>query len=251
MAKIVFDLDRKDVSAPDFAEGFLAQMRLVEQVLAEMGKAAGEVRWVIEDLRAGSAYVAATAHLLGEHIGMADIEAAIRLAGEGTKQLAVSTERPAHFSDAALKTSRKFISILNEFDKGKAQAKFGQITVKPSPKVAEHVATIMRGDLRSIASVDGFLVVVGVGQHGGYEIAINDRLRNRRIRCHIPDELLSRAMSAFEKRVVVRGLMWSRADGSAIRIDVRDFDVVPTDDQLPTRQQVRGILNGYKLANGE
>ncbi len=215
-----------------------------------MGIASKDVRWVIQDLKIGSAYAAATAHLLGENVAMADVEAAVRFAGEGTKQLAVSDKRPKHFSDVALQTSRKFIRILAENDSGKAQAKFGQITVKPSPKVAENVATMLRPDQRSIASVDGFLVVVSVGQRG-YEIAVNDRLRNRRIRCQIPDDLLSKAMAAFEKRVIVRGLMWSRHDGAATRIDVRSLDVMPPDDQLPTRQEVGGILKGYKLANGE
>lgn len=249
MAKIVFDLDRKDVSAPDFAEGFLAQMRLVEQVMVEMGIAANQVRWVIEDLRAGSAYAAATAHIQGGHVAMADIEAAIRIAGQGTKDLASSSKRPPHFSDAALKTSRTLTRILSEYDSGKAVARFGQIAVKPSEKVAENIATIIRGDLRSIASVDGTLV--GVNDYGNIEIAVVDRLRNRRIRCQIPNDLLDKALGAFKKRVVVRGLMWSRHDGSAIRIDVRSLEVMPPDDQLPTRDQVRGILSGYKLANGE
>jgi hypothetical protein len=249
MAKIVFDLDRRDVSAPDFAEGFLAQMRLVEQVMVEMGIVAGQVRWVIEELHAGSAYAAATAHIQGDKVAMADIEAAIRIAGQGTKDLASSSKRPPLFSDAALKTSRTLTRILSEYDSGKAVARFGQIVVKPNEKVAENVATIIRGDLRSIASVDGMLV--GVNDYGSIEIAVVDRLRNRRIRCQIPDALLETALGAFKKRVMVRGLMWSRHDGTAIRIDVRSLEVMPPDDQLPTHDKVRGILNGFRLANGE
>lgn len=249
MAKIVLDLDRKDVSAEDFAEGFLSQIRLVREVMAEMGVPANEVRWVIDELRSGSAYAASSAHIQGGHLSMADIESAIRYAGEGTQQLGVSAKSPILFSEAALKTSRTLIRILSE-NGGKAQAKFGKVTVRPNPKVAENVATILRGDLRSITSVDGILVGVNTG-HGHFEIAVNDRLRSRRIHCNIRDDVLPRALQAFGKRVVVRGLMWSRRDGSAIRIDVRDMDVMPPDDTLPTRQDVRGILGGFRLANGD
>jgi hypothetical protein len=251
MARIVLDLDRKDVSVHDFTEAFEAQVRLVTQVMHDMGIPTNEVRWVVSDLKHGSTFAVAEPQIIGPHAYMADIDRAARMAGIGVRMLAESATRPKHFSDEALKTGRRLIQIVTESDAGRARLGFGEEQVTPSPMVISHVDTLMRGNLPSIGSIDGRLVSVSAGQEGAYFIAIHDRLRGRKVRCSIPDSILDRALKAFESRVIARGIIWSRSDGSAVRIDVRDFEVVPSDDKLPSAEDVRGILKGYERADGE
>lgn len=253
MAKLVIDLDRLDVSMTDFTEAVAAQIRLVSQVMAAMGIPSHEVRWVVADLKYGSALAAADYQIIGEHAFRADVDEAISVAGAGVRQLATSTTaatRPKHFSDEALKTSRRLFQLIAESNAGQAKLRFGAEEVRPSEHLGANVESLIRGNLQSIGSIEGKLVSVA-GQDGSYTIAIQDRLRGRKVRCVIPEAILPRALKAFESRVIVRGIVWSRSDGSAVRIDVRHFEEIPSTDLLPTRQDVRGILRGYERADGE
>lgn len=250
MAKLVLDLDRRDVSVEHFTEAFAAQVRLVTQVMNDMGVPAHEVRWVVSELKHGSAFAAAEAQIIGPHAYMSDVERAVSAAGAGVHALAQSAVRPKHFSDEALKTSRRLIQLVTESDAGRARLGFGAEFVTPSAAVVAHVNDVMRGNLPSIGSIEGKLVGIS-GQDGMYAIAIKDRLRDRKVRCRIPENILERALKSFESRVIARGIIWSRIDGSAIRIDVRDFETVPDDHELPSEEDVRGILNGYERADGE
>jgi hypothetical protein len=181
---------------------------------------------------------------------MVDVDLATNAAGAGIRALAASAHRPKFFTDEALKTARRLIQLVSEADAGKARLRFGSEVVRPSPLVLNNVDTLIKGNLPSIGSIDGRLVGVSE-QNGAYSIAILDRLRGRKVRCAIPDQLLPRALQAFESRVIARGIVWSRSDGSAVRIDVRDFEVVLDDDKLPTPDEMRGILRDYERADGE
>lgn len=251
MARIVLDLDRPDVSVEAFTEAFQAQVRLVTQVMADMGVPTHEVRWIVAGLKHGSTYAVATPQVVGPYAVQYDIDRAARAAGAGLRALSQSPERPPHFSDEALKTSRRLMELVTESDAGRSRLQFGEEEVRPSTTLGEHVEALMRGNLRSIGSIEGKLISVSAGGDGAYFIAILDRLRGRKVRCHIPDTMRDRALSSFESRVIARGIIWSRNDGSAVRIDVRDFEVVPPDDQLPRADDVRGILRGYERADGE
>ena len=250
MTKIELHLDRTDVSVEQFAEALLAQVELVRQVMTAMGYPAQDVRWVVSDLRYGSTYAAGSPQALGERVFMADIDRAIIAAGQGMRTLTQSAKRPEYFSDEALKTSRRLLQITSEFDTGRARLVFGGVDVSPTPAAAANVENIIKGDLQSIGSIEGTLVGVSVGD-GTYRISIKDRLTNRRIPCNIPGDQLPRALGAFESRVVVRGLITSRQDGTAIRIDARALDVMPADSELPTRDDVKGILHDFRRADGE
>lgn len=241
MAKIGLDLKREDVSVEDFTDAFLAQIRLVREVMIEMNLAANEIRWVIAELHAGSAYAVAQAQLQGKHIFMDDVEKAIAAAASGVRQLDRAAERPPFFNDEALKTAGSLSQIAAKFDTGKAHLLFGATRFAPSARVSENVGTIIKGNIKSIGSIEGKLVGVQ-GSDGSYHIFVRDRLRNRQVRCNIPHADLPRALANFESRVIVRGIIWSRPDGSAVRIDAKDFVTIPPDDELPTLQQVRGIL---------
>jgi len=252
MTKIELDLDRADISVEEFTEALSAQVRLVREVMISMGIPSHEVRWVISELRSGSAYAAASPQVLGEKAYLADIDHAIRQAGEGYAQLATATgnSRPKYFNDEALKISRRLTELATRADAGRARLRFGTTAVAPSPFVAANVDSIIKGDLPSIGSIEGQLVRIE-DNNGAYRIGLRDRFRQRTVVCHIPESLVKSALGAFDRRVIVRGRLWSRRDGTPLRIDVRSFEVIAEDNALPTWDAVRGILRNYERADGE
>jgi hypothetical protein len=191
--------------------------------------------------------------VLGKHVFRADVDLAVKNAGLGVKELAESSDRPRFFNDEALRLSRRLVQLAAQSDAGKAQLVFGVVTVpvaQASEGVKTNVDALVKGDLPSIGSIEGQLVRVE-GSDGSYKIAIFDRLRSRKVPCLIKSDLLRRALDAFDTRVVVRGLIWSRRDGSPARIEVRDFEEMPNADQIPKWQDMRGILRDFKAADGD
>jgi hypothetical protein len=251
MGKIVLDLDREDVSVEQFTEAFRLQVRLAEEVMKERGVQVDEVRWVVSDLRSGSAHATATPQLTGKNVFMADVDAAIDASGRGVNDLAKSATRPKDFNDDALKLSRRLIEIVKEADHGKARLTFGKVKVAPSSSVTAHVAALMKEEIQGIGSIEGQLFGVE-GSDGTYKISIKDQRRNRKIPCIIHDKAqLTRALASFEKRVIIRGVVWAREDGTPVKIEVRSLEAIPADDELPTREQVRGILKDFRRADAE
>jgi len=250
MGKIVLDLDRSDVSVEQFTEAFRLQVRLAEEVMREMGIPVNEVRWVVSDLRHGSTHAEAQPQILGKNAFMADVDLALNRSGAGVNELAKSSKRPKFFNDEALTVSRKLMDLVGEASSGKARLAWGDTKVTPSPLVHANVSQLIRGDLRSIGSIEGQLFGVQ-GAEGTYTISIKDQRRNRKIPCIIHSDLLQTALAHFETRVIVRGTVWSREDGTPTKIEVRSLDPIPPDEELPTRQDVRGILRNLKRADGD
>lgn len=250
MGKIGLYLDRVDISVSDFTEAFNAQVKIVREVMLEMGLRATEVRWVVSNLDYGSAIAAAAPQVLGEKIFMSDIDLAINAAGVGIRELELSPARPRFFNDEALKTSRRLIEIAAESSSGKARLTFGDQVIAPSLHVTANVDTIIKSNLQSIGSIEGLLVGVQ-SNDGAYRISIKDKFRGRSVPCAISPELLKTALGAFERRVIVRGILMSRPEGMPVRIDVRNLEVVPEDDELVAPGEVRGILSEYRRADGD
>ncbi len=179
---------------------------------------------------------------------MADIDLAVSATGIGMRALEKSATRPKHFSDEALKTSRRLIQLVNESSAGKARLRFGQEIVIPSSMLVANVDSLVKGNLPSIGSIDGKLISVS-GENGSYTIHIHDRLRGRRVRCSIPEDVLPRALRAFESRIIARGIIYGhevtdRRFGSILR----DFDIVPPEEQLP--QAARCSRYSRRLSEG-
>jgi hypothetical protein len=246
MARLELNFDRADVSVEDFTAAFETQIKLVREVMIEMNIPANEVRWVFAGLRHGSAYAAAAPQVIGKNAYMADIEQAIANTGSGFGLLEKSAQRPKFFNDEALKLTRTLSTLTTQSSAGKARLVFGARVVTPSAAIAANVNEIVRGDLYSIGSIEGVLVGVQ-GSDGNYRISILDRLRNRKVPCRISPELLKQALAAFETRVIVRGKIRSRQDGTPNSIEVRHFEVMPT--VFPSWQKMGGILEGYERAD--
>ena len=64
----------------------------------------------------------------------------------------------------------------------------------------------------------------------------------QRVRCYFPEELLPSVFERFRKRVEVSGLIHYRKNGAPISIEAEHIVGLPDDSELPTAEDVRGIL---------
>lgn len=248
--RVSVELSWPDVDVGDFVRALETQLGLVREVMQAIGVRPDSVRWVIKRLEGGSALAEASCVLLDDEIEDADVERALQVSGAGFSSLEQSSDRPEWFSDKALEFCSELSTIRSPNHAGVARFRFDSIGVTPSPHVAANVEEIVGGRVRSIGSVEGVLQGL-IRTRAGYRLTIRARAWHRDITCLVPREMRKQALDAFEQRVIVRGELWSRRDGSPQQIEARDIEVIPPDDELPGMREVWGILGDLRRADGE
>lgn len=244
--KISIHLGKPDVSFRDFAEAIEEQMTIVSEVLAEMGVPASAVRWVIDELHTGSAGGTFRAEVATKKASEERVLAGIQAAGAGVEQLNRGAARPRYFNDRALHAARRLSELVRHADPVRSWIRFESVSITPTAHIEANVDEIVEPRDESIGSIEGELLGVRKVRHG-YTIYVKDRLSGHDVLCKISASLIPRAVQAFEKRVIVRGIVRAMADGTPKQIDVRDIEEMRGDTDLPSISQVGGLLRGYRL----
>ncbi len=98
-----------------------------------------------------------------------------------------------------------------------------------------------RAEYSDYGTIDGKLQAIQ--ESGGIlKIKIKDPLFPRAIECSLPESMIEEALSTFRRRVEISGLIKYRKNGTPVSINVENIEVMPDDDDLPTAEDVRGIL---------
>ncbi len=108
------------------------------------------------------------------------------------------------------------------------------------PRLAHVIQEDWRTTYADYGTVEGRLEAIQ--DSGGLQLRVRDPLLRASVRCNLPDDMLAVALDSFRKRVEISGLIHYRKNGDPTSIDVREIVVLPSDDDLPTANDVRGIL---------
>ena len=92
-------------------------------------------------------------------------------------------------------------------------------------------------------SIEGTLHAIQ-DRAGNLEIRVQDLLWTRAIKCLIPEEMLEEALRLSNHRVELFGEIHYRRDDTPDSIRVNRLEQFPNDDDLPTIEEVRGLLSG-------
>jgi hypothetical protein len=109
------------------------------------------------------------------------------------------------------------------------------------PGIASVIREDWRSDYRDYGTIEGRLETIQE-VHGGLQFHIRDAMLRQKVRCYFPEELLPEVFDRFRKRVEVSGLIHYRKNGTAIGIEAERIDTLLDDSELPTAEDVRGIL---------
>jgi len=189
--------------------------------------------WVVR-VREGSALLAvAPAPSVPAEI----IQAILTRAERGITALAEGNVEHAALSDSALRHLR----TLAEMHPVPVRV---WVKKKPHP-VGPTIARIVREDLRAdyndYGTIEGRLETIA-DRDGSLQFLIRDVMLGQKVRCYFPEELLPEVFDKFRKRVEVSGIIKYRKNGVAVNIEVDRIDVLPDDSELPTAEDVRGVL---------
>ncbi len=110
------------------------------------------------------------------------------------------------------------------------------------PDIGEVIRDETKPAYRDFGSIEGTLNAIQDGA-GGLELRIRDPLWRRAIKCSVPEEMLDAAMQYFRQRVEVFGEIYYRNDDTPHSIRVHRLVHLPNDDDLPSIEDVRGLLS--------
>lgn len=110
-----------------------------------------------------------------------------------------------------------------------------------SPAIARAVREDLRADYSDYGTIEGRLETIAES-HGSLQFMLRDPMLRQKVRCYFPEELLLEVFATFRKRVEVAGVIHYRRNGVAMSIDAERIYGLPDDSELPTAEDVRGIL---------
>lgn len=109
----------------------------------------------------------------------------------------------------------------------------------------DHVQAVLTPAVRSIGTIEGELE--GLIVHGDKRFLLYDRLTGRRVTCYFGDSVSWDGRGdVFGKRVAVTGEIRSLRSGERASINVSKYYVFPHEDDLPSAEEVRGLLGNVE-----
>jgi hypothetical protein len=172
----------------------------------------------------------------------AEATAAYARVEAATKALVAGDFSATALEDATLEHARKLSDL--------AVAKDGAVPMQVwvcrrpilfGPDVGNFIREETKPAYHDFGSIEGTLNAIQDAS-GGLELRVKDLLWPRPVRCSLPEEMLPDAISHFRRRVELFGEIHYRKDDTPESIRVERLDPLPSDDDLPSIDDVRGLL---------
>lgn len=202
----------------------------------------GSVDWVIRDLQPGSAILEIEAQPKGEQTPFGAEAEIVRQVKAGMRQVVERGERPPFFSERAMQQTYELTTLLSENGIQDFTLGFSGEAVEFTPGMRKAVKQTLEGKYRAIGSIEARIEMLSAHEPP-YSCTAWTLLTNEAIRCYFTDSaLLKTAYEHFKQRVTLRGILNSRADGEVTSMRVHSIEPFPSDDDLPTVDDIRGIM---------
>ena len=206
----------------------------------------GSIHWEILSLRKDSpAVVAFAGRSLTERDHLERTETACVV---GLRQLSEG-ERLPDYSDAAVAKALK-LARLRQGRRRSRQGALGVIqvftdrdAVDVGPHTVEGIQSLTEIRYEAVGSIVGNLDSITV--HRGSEFRVWEELEGRPVTCRFAPALLGQVKDALGRRVLVFGDVRSNYQGQPTLIDVQGFENYPEDSELPTIEQMSGLVDDF------
>lgn len=218
--------------------------RLIREVTADaLGPDA--VTWVVDSVSSGSPIVYAL-RPRAKHEGIAAeaVAVAVPAISQGIRSLDRHSIRPPYFTDEALERAR---DLARELGKDVRAVRFyvddGEPPATITPRLAANAEAVLHEEsYESLGTVEGRLETLSI--HDKQYFNVYDDLSGNKVECLFADSGIqpSEVGAAIGSRVAVFGLLTSRESGRVVRIRVRELEVFPTPEHLPSADDIGGIV---------
>lgn len=164
----------------------------------------------------------------------------VAVVAEGLAAVEKEAHRPRYFNDQALAQARALANFATRENPIRVHS--ATTNVHLTTQLIAHVDQVSgEGDPR-IGTVEGVLEEANVhSNRPSFEVW--ERMTGEQVKCFGGDEVtVDDLREALGRRVAVRGRIRSSKSGTKRRIDVKQLRVFPGEEDLPTADEVRGIL---------
>jgi len=229
-----------EIPLEKFQRAVSAFVDLVQEVTKETLTRDHQIRWTTA-VRAGSAMVIAIPHYESET--EAEALQVLRAIPSGINAIEHGTEvMPLHFNRDAVNAVKRLAIVpgLKGTDVTSISIRGGHEKVNVTAKSVATAEALVGGQRQSYGAIEGKLRTIT--DCGGFRFVVYDSLANKRTDCFIDEELLEEALANFRKRVRVSGVVRCDRFGDPVSIKVSNIYVFRQNSELPSIQEMRGIL---------
>lgn len=236
---LTLEIDEEEITVAEFTSALDHFLGLVKEVARHVVPARRQ-EWLIK-VFPGSAgiglYAKPGSFTPSEtnNIGQSVLEG-IALLEEGKRHHA--------FSDKAIEHARGINKAFTRRERpGRVRVWKRNDTSRPiTSEAASNAARFLDAVYEDDGSIEGKLEVLS--SHGKLQLVIYDILSSKPIKCEISDRDLEVALQEFRNRVEVFGRVRYRRDGAPVSVRVDRIVPFPQPQDIPSLDEMRGILKG-------
>ena len=214
-------------------------------ILHEVDQSLGEkkrpsVNWVVSSVTSGSVHLTIEG-VATNRVARAAIAEVVTTVETGIATLEEYPKRPPFFSDRALESAKRLAKLIGK-DILTIQVGTNSKRVNLTQHLVANVDELIGANYTSFGSVEGVLDAIDL--HRKPLFKIYDLLTDKGVKCHFMPSIMDEIKNALGKRVSVYGLIRSREDGQKVSVEVEDMEIFPSETQLPSIEEIIGILGG-------
>ena len=229
-----------DLSPNEFISAIRNFLGYVTEITEAQKGDGAEITWTVR-VHEGSALVGVEPDPSAPKSRLAMI---YKKAKHGPISLANGNIEDAGLSEKAMDHLKNLSNLVGKHQNGKGVNLWVE---KKQINISSGIAKVIREDWRSdyydFGTVEGRLEAI-LDAAGGLRIRVRDFLYPRAINCVVPESLINKVLDNFRRRVEIEGRIHYRRNGTPMSIEVEVIQELPEDDELPTADDVRGIMAG-------
>jgi hypothetical protein len=200
------------------------------------------VTWVVTNVQESSADYSLVPIPLRPNVPPQQLHLMVEVVPDGIARLEKGEDRPPYFTDHALELTTTLTKIIAK-ELPFVRTRNGAAEVDITAQAGLHARRILdRPYVSEMGTVEGKAQIVNT--HGKRQVVIFDELTGQRIECQFGQRIaLADVLAGMERRVAITGEIRSRESGEILSVIATDIEVLPTDDELPTANDVLGVLS--------
>lgn len=236
-------------------DAFASVSRDLHSILRSLNKEmAGKktIDWVITEMSASSAEVQVTPVTTdpdAKDVSGDVIETCLK----GLSSIDGHAERPDFFTNPMLNKAKNVSNRIDGRVEGitlEGSANGTVESARVTQRVAANVDELVRGKYTAIGSVEGTLEVLSI--HRGIHAIIYDQLTGQKVQCICDLDLLEELAAAhIGDRLLVEGEVRYNKYGEPTSVEVEDYRVLRSREELPQPEDMVGLTEGEGLLSGK
>ncbi len=236
-ADLVIDLGN-DISPEEFTTAIHNFFGYTKEVSESQKGGGGEVAFTVQ-VKKGSNLIG----LIPNAASPSDrVDMTYFMAEQGIKSVANGNIQQSGLSDKAI----DHLKALSDFSQKTTSKHAVKFWIKKKPirigaEISKAVSDDWEKNYHDFGTVEGRLEAIQDAS-GKLKVRIKDLLYPKAINCFVPEEMIETVMRSFRRRVEIEGRIHYRKNGTPISIEAEHIDLLPEDDELPSADDVRGIM---------